>query len=83
MRVVTMGQQSTEITQGQTPAGTSRPTAAPAAPAAVVAPPETARPEARPVITGEKPQASAQLTKVKIKEKPARRRGFFARLFGG
>jgi hypothetical protein len=33
--------------------------------------------------TGNSPAKSAPFTKVKIKEKPAKKKGFFARLFGG
>ena len=75
MRVVTTGLQSTEIAQGQAPTGAPRPT--------VATQPAPARPVFRPTLSGDKPEASAPFTKIKIKEKPARRRGFFARLFGG
>ena len=74
MRVVTLGQQSVELAVGQTPAGAPRPAASPpvaAQPVPVITPPP-----------GGSPDKSAPFTKVKIKEKPARRRGFFARLFG-
>jgi len=79
MRVVTLGQQPTEIAQGQAPAGVPRPTAPPV----VTTQPVRARPVVRPTLSADKPEASAPFTKIKIKEKPAKRRGFFARLFGG
>ena len=78
MRVVTTGLQSTEIAQGQAPTGAPRP----AAPA-VATQPAPARPVFRPTLSGDKPEASTPFTKIKIKEKPAKRRGFLARLFGG
>ena len=77
MRVVTTGLQSTELAQGQVPAGTPRPTAPTVASAPV---PSRPQPVLRPV---GKPEALAPFSKVKIKEKPARKKGFFARLFGG
>ena len=79
MRVVTTGLQSTEIAQGQAPAGTPR---RPAAAVATQQVPARPQPVIRPAATGDKPEASAPFTKIKIKEKPAKRRGFFARLFG-
>ena len=81
MRVVTTGLQSTELAQGQAPAGTPRPTAPTVASAPVPSRPQPVlRPSLPPV---GKPEGSAPFSKVKIKEKPARKKGFFARLFGG
>ncbi|MCC3154271.1 family 10 glycosylhydrolase [Hymenobacter sp. BT770] len=84
MRVITMGLQSTEIAQGQAPAGA---TSTGARPATVAAQPGMSRPQPRIVLrpngTNESPEASTPFTKVKmkVKEKP-KRRGFFAKLFG-
>ena len=83
MRVVTTGLQSTELALGQAPAGASRPGARPAASTLAAAP---VRPQSvlRPtLLTAEKPEGSAPFSKIKIKEKPAKKKGFFARLFGG
>jgi len=79
MRVVTLGQQSAEIAQGQSPAAGPRPTA-PTAAAQPARP--LLRPVLRPAPAGDSPEASTPFSKVKIKEK-LQKRGFFARLFGG
>ena len=75
MRVVTTGRQATELAVGQSPAGVARP---------AVSPPVATQPvPAITLPTSGSPDKSAPFTKVKIKEKPARKKGFFARLFGG
>lgn len=89
MRVVSTGQQPTELAQGQLPGGPARPaTAATAArpaspPVAVQRVPSRPqpRPAVRPASPAESPGAAAPVAKAKEKEKP-KRRGFFARLFG-
>ena len=75
MRVVTTGRQAAELAMGQSPAGAARPVASP--PVATQPVPALTLP------TGNSPAKSAPFTKVKIKEKPAKKKGFFARLFGG
>ena len=80
MRVVTLGQQITELAVGQAPAGAPR-----TAPAAVAVQPAPARPQPRPVVRptlgGGSPEADVPSTKVKTKAKLAKR-SFFERLFG-
>lgn len=81
MRVISQGQQGVELAIGQAPAGTARP----AAPAVATQPsPSRTKPDARFTLpTAESPDKAAPFTKVKIKEKPAKKKGFFGRLFGG
>jgi hypothetical protein len=80
MRVITTGQQSAELALGQAPGGAPRPTA----PTVATQPaPAAQRPNIRLNAPADKPEASAPFSKVKIKEKPAKKKGFFARLFGG
>ncbi|MBJ6111472.1 family 10 glycosylhydrolase [Hymenobacter sp. BT523] len=77
MRVVSTGQNGPELAVGQAPGGAPRP-------GAPTSPPVASRP-AQPTITlptAESPEKAAPFTKVKIKEKPAKK-GFFGRLFGG
>ncbi|MBD2723944.1 glycoside hydrolase family 10 protein [Hymenobacter armeniacus] len=78
MRVVSTGQTGPELAVGQAPGGAPRP-------GAPTSPPVASRP-AQPTITlptAESPEKAAPFTKVKIKEKPAKKKGFFGRLFGG
>jgi len=70
MRVITNGQQPTEIAQGQLPVPASQPT-----------PPAVAVQPARPQPQNPRPATAAPTLKIKEKEKP-KKRGFFARLFG-
>ncbi|UOQ99408.1 family 10 glycosylhydrolase [Hymenobacter sp. 5317J-9] len=78
MRVVSTGQTGPELAVGQAPGGTTRP-------GAPTSPPVAARPAqpSIPLPTAESPEKAAPFTKVKIKEKPAKKKGFFGRLFGG
>ena len=82
MRVISTGQGGAEIAQGQAPGGVR-----PAAPAEVVAQPAPTQPDPRfqlPTASAESPaDKAAPLIKVKVKEKPAKKKGFFGRLFGG
>jgi hypothetical protein len=82
MRVITAGQAGPELALGQSPAGAPRPGARPAPPTVATAP---GRPSIvlRPTSTIEKPADSAPFSKIKIKEKSGKKKGFFARLFGG
>jgi uncharacterized lipoprotein YddW (UPF0748 family) len=80
MRVITTGQQLAELAVGQAPGGVPRP----ASPAVATQPAlATPRPTIRLNAPTDKPEASAQFSKIKIKEKPTKKKGFFARLFGG
>ena len=80
MRVITAGQPGPELAVGQPPAGAPRPMVRPSSPPVATAPVRP-QPVARPTAPRETPVASAPFSKVKVKEKPAKR-GFFARLFG-
>jgi uncharacterized lipoprotein YddW (UPF0748 family) len=81
MRVITTGQAGPEIAQGQAPGGTkpvaSTPTITPSA--------APTKPDPRFTLPSgsESPDKAAPLIKVKVKEKPVKKRGFFGRLFGG
>ena len=81
MRVVTLGRQTMELAVGQSPSGTARPTAPAVAAQAGTARPQP-RPGVRPAPPATSPEAAAPLVKIKVKEK-TKKRGFFARLFGG
>ena len=81
VRVVTLGRQTMELAVGQSPSGTARPTAPAVAAQAGTARPQP-RPGVRPAPPATSPEAAAPLVKIKVKEK-TKKRGFFARLFGG
>jgi len=79
MRVITTGQAGSEIAQGQAPGGTR-----PVASAPVATPAAPTKPDPRFTLpNGESPEKAAPFTKVKVKEKPVKKKGFFGRLFGG
>ena len=82
MRVISTGQGGPEIAQGQLPGGI-RPATSPAVAAQPVAPPRPGPRLPLPQATQtEKPDQVAPFTKVKIKEKAPKKKGFFERLFG-
>ena len=78
MRVISTGQSGPELAVGQAPTSPGRPTSTP-----IAIKPGTGPSNPRLTLPASaSPDKAAPFTKIKIKEKP-RKRGFFARLFGG